>query len=114
MKDIKAGIVGLGLGQFHLDVYDEDPRIGTVDICDTSPEVLERTKARSRKVRGAYTSLESTPDKRWQIERFPRYGTHGSGRPAITGRGIHGISGSPPPSPEPFPRRAPERPLDRR
>lgn len=55
---VKAAVVGLGLGQFHLDVYERDERIAEIAVCDTNESSLARARSGSRKVQDTYTDLK--------------------------------------------------------
>jgi predicted dehydrogenase len=55
MKKLKVGIIGLGVGEKHLEAYRSHPSCETVSVCD-----LSSTKLRS--IRDEYPSLKTTKD----------------------------------------------------
>jgi len=47
MSELKAAVIGLGVGERHISGYEADPRCKVVALCDTDPEKLEAVAARN-------------------------------------------------------------------
>jgi predicted dehydrogenase len=54
---LKIGIVGMGLGRYHLAAYAESPHVDRIAICDLDRSRLEPYKAQYDRVKAVYTDL---------------------------------------------------------
>ena len=46
MAKIKAGVIGAGIGKYHLDGYAQHPNAEAVALCDLNEELLAEVQAR--------------------------------------------------------------------
>lgn len=61
MKTLKAGVIGLGVGEQHVLGYQNIPGVEVVAICDRDPERLQSVAAR-RQVSRQYSDFRSITD----------------------------------------------------
>src|SRR5690606_29145341 len=55
MTSLKAGIIGLGVGEQHIAGYQHHPQVEVTHICDIDPAKLAEVSAR-------HPDLQATPD----------------------------------------------------
>ena len=91
MRELKAAVVGLGLGRHYVAAFADSPAIGRLLVCDTDRERLAQVAAAYPRVAGVYTDLDAmlererpdavaivTPDPwhRPHVERCAEAGCH--------------------------------------
>ena len=57
MATLRVGVVGLGLGRYHLDYYAQAPEVGRLVVCDADEARLAEEQRRQPRIAAAYTDL---------------------------------------------------------
>lgn len=65
-RKLRAGVIGCGLGAYHIYAYANAPEYELVSICDIKKEVIEKSYERSRLKRG---SVREYTDHRLMLEK---------------------------------------------
>jgi predicted dehydrogenase len=75
MNSLKAGIIGLGVGEAHIAGYRSHPRCEVVSICDQNPARLAEVQAKNPGIRGVTRGEEILDDASIGVVSIASYDT---------------------------------------